>query len=37
VLGGVVTVLGLGAALRPDVLVNGERVGEAVSWGFFWD
>lgn len=26
----------LGAALRPEVLVNGEKVGEAISWGFFY-
>ena len=26
----------LGAALRPDVLLNGEKVGEAISWGFFY-
>jgi hypothetical protein len=25
-----------GAALRPDVLLNGEVVGEAISWGFFY-
>lgn len=25
-----------GAALRPDVLLNGEKVGEAISWGFFY-
>lgn len=24
------------AALRPNVVVNGETVGEAVSWGFFY-
>lgn len=26
----------LGAGLRPDVLLNGEKVGEAISWGFFY-
>jgi hypothetical protein len=26
----------LGAVLRPSVVVNGETVGEAVSWGFFY-
>jgi len=26
----------LGAALQPDVLLNGEKVGEAISWGFFY-
>jgi hypothetical protein len=26
----------VGVALRPDVVVNGERVGEAVPWGFFY-
>lgn len=25
-----------GAALKPDVLLNGEKVGKAVSWGFFY-
>jgi hypothetical protein len=25
-----------GAALRPDVLLNGQKVGEAISWGFFY-
>lgn len=25
-----------GAALRPDVLLNGEKVGEAIAWGFFY-
>lgn len=25
----------LGAALTPDILVNGKRVGESVAWGFF--
>jgi hypothetical protein len=25
-----------GAALRPDVLLNGNKVGEAISWGFFY-
>ncbi len=25
-----------GAAIRPDVLLNGEKVGEAISWGFFY-
>jgi len=25
-----------GAALRPNVLLNGEKVGEAISWGFFY-
>ena len=26
----------LGAAIRPDVRLNGEVVGEAISWGFFY-
>ena len=26
----------LGAALRPDVLLNGEKVGEAIARGFFY-
>jgi len=26
----------LGAALRPDVILNGDKVGEAISWGFFY-
>ena len=26
----------LGAAVRPKVKLNGETVGEAVSWGFFY-
>lgn len=25
-----------GAAIRPDVKLNDERVGEAISWGFFF-
>jgi hypothetical protein len=25
-----------GAAIRPDVLLNGEKVGEAISWGYFY-
>lgn len=25
----------LGAALKPDILVNGNKVGESVAWGFF--
>jgi len=25
----------IGAALKPDILVNGNRVGESVAWGFF--
>ena len=25
-----------GAAYRPDVLLNGEKVGMAISWGFFY-
>lgn len=25
-----------GAAVRPDVKLNGEVIGEAVSWGFFY-
>ena len=25
----------LGAALKPDILVNGHKVGESVAWGFF--
>src|SRR3990170_7791577 len=26
----------MGAALRPDVLLNGEKVGEAIARGFFY-
>jgi hypothetical protein len=26
----------LGAAIRPDILLNNEKVGEAISWGFFY-
>jgi hypothetical protein len=26
----------LGAALRPDVLLNNEKVGQAISYGFFY-
>ena len=26
----------LGAAIRPDVMLNGEKVGEAISHGFFY-
>jgi len=26
----------LGAALRPDVMLNNEKVGEAISYGFFY-
>ena len=26
----------LGAAIRPDILLNNEKVGEATSWGFFY-
>jgi hypothetical protein len=25
-----------GAALQPDVMLNGEKVGQAISWGFFY-
>jgi Protein of unknown function (DUF2846) len=25
----------LGAALQPDILVNGRKVGESAAWGFF--
>ena len=25
-----------GVALRPDVLLNGDKVGEAIAWGFFY-
>jgi len=25
----------LGAALQPDILVNGKKVGDSVAWGFF--
>ena len=25
-----------GAALQPDVLLNNERIGKAISWGFFY-
>ena len=26
----------IGAALQPDILLNGEKIGEAISWGFFY-
>lgn len=26
----------LGAAIRPDVVLNNEKVGQAISWGFFY-
>ena len=26
----------LGAAIRPNVKLNGEVIGEAISWGFFY-
>ena len=26
----------VGAAVQPDVMLNGEKVGQAVSWGFFY-
>lgn len=26
----------LGAAIRPDVMLNNEKVGEAISYGFFY-
>lgn len=26
----------VGAAIRPDVKLNGEVIGEAISWGFFY-
>ena len=25
-----------GAALQPDVMLNNERIGKAISWGFFY-
>ena len=26
----------MGAAIRPDIMLNDEKVGEAISWGFFY-
>ena len=26
----------LGAALQPDVMLNNEKIGKAISWGFFY-
>ena len=26
----------IGAALQPDVMLNEEKVGQAISWGFFY-
>jgi hypothetical protein len=26
----------MGAAIRPDILLNNEKVGEAIAWGFFY-